>query len=171
VRREPDESWIVWCGLNDEGRRLAEELSSDAVLIEGSHSEHEKVERYHKWREGAARVLITKPSMFGWGMNWQHCARVAFLGLSDSYESYYQAVRRCWRFGQERPVRVSIVTSDAETHVVANVLRKARDAEHAASRVIEHMSVFERAEIAKASSVTDHYIPSQRMELPSWLTS
>lgn len=129
------EQWVVWCGLNDEGRGILAAVGDDAVLIEGKDSEADKVQREQDWREGRSRVLITKPKIFGFGMNWQHCSRMMFLGLGDSYEQYYQAIRRCWRFGQTNQVEVVIVTSDAEGEVAANVKRKELAALEMADRV------------------------------------
>jgi hypothetical protein len=85
------------------------------------------------------RVLVTKPSIAGFGMNWQHCANMAFVGLSDSYEQFYQAVRRCWRFGQKQPVNVYVITAETEGAVVANIKRKEADAMKMAENMVEHM--------------------------------
>lgn len=161
--------WLVWCGLNDEGRRLAARLGSVAVLIEGSDSEAVRIERHEKWRQGAARVLISKPSIFGWGMNWQHCSQMAFLGLGDSYEQYYQAIRRCWRFGQERPVAVWIVSSTAEVEIVANVRRKESEAAEVAASIIDTMRDAEIRAVREASREADEYEPTVPMVLPAFL--
>jgi DNA modification methylase len=134
-----DEQWIVWCGLNEEGRRLKDALNGEAALIEGADSEDDKIAEEHAWRSGDVRVLITKPSMFGFGLNWQHCRRMLFLGIGDSYEQYYQAIRRCWRFGQESPVDVRIVVSDAEGQIAANVRRKEAEAAKTAEGVVDAM--------------------------------
>lgn len=131
------EQWIVWCGLNTEGRLLHGALNGQSVLVEGSHSEEEKVARAALWLSGQRRVMITKPSIYGFGMNFQHCHHMAFLGLGDSYEQYYQSIRRCWRFGQPSPVDVAIVTSDIEAEVVDNVKRKEAQAEGAARSVAD----------------------------------
>lgn len=125
------DQWLVWCGLNEEGNRLEAALGAACVQIAGADDDDDKLARELRWRTGEARVLITKPSIFGFGMNWQHCHRMLFLGLGDSYESYYQAIRRCWRYGQKSPVDVVIVSSDAESEVAANVRRK--EADHAAT--------------------------------------
>lgn len=131
--------WLVWCGLNDEGRQLARALGDDAVLIEGNDSEASKIEGEREWRSGHRRVLITKPSIFGWGMNWQHCHQMLFLGIGDSYEQYYQAIRRCWRFGQTQPVDVRVVVSSVEGEIAANVRRKEADAADMADGVVRAM--------------------------------
>ena len=149
--------WLVWCNLNDEGRLLAKALGSTCALIEGSTPDEDKVALENLWRSGAKRTLITKPSMFGFGLNWQHCHNVLYLGLSDSYEQYYQSVRRCWRFGQREPVQVRIVSSDAEMSVVQNVLRKCRDAEALAAGVLAAVREGEMEEIGMTTKHGDTY--------------
>jgi DNA modification methylase len=130
---------VVWCGLNDEGRRLADTLGETAVLIEGATDDDERVARFLRWKRGEAQTLIAKPSMFGFGLNLQFCSRMFFLGIGHSYEQYYQAVRRCWRFGQQSPVDVRIVVSEAETGVAANVRRKEQEAAQMAEGIVSHM--------------------------------
>lgn len=147
IIRDSRGQWIVWCGLNDEGEQLTAELSDIAVEVAGKTPEATKIERESAWRAGRVRVLVSKPRVFGYGMNWQHCHQVMFLGLGDSYEQYYQAIRRCWRFGQKRPVRVVIVIGDAETAVAANVKRKEEEVARMFDGVIESVREFERAEL------------------------
>jgi DNA modification methylase len=131
--------WLVWCGLNDEGRELAKALGDDCVLIEGATTDKKKVEFEQAWRVGQVKTLISKPSIFGFGLNWQHCHKVLYLGLDDSFEKWYQSVRRCWRFGQERDVDVVVVTSDAESQIVDNVRRKERQASELAQGIVDAM--------------------------------
>jgi hypothetical protein len=119
-----DEQWLVWCGLNDEARQLAAALPGEAMNIEGSTPDDDKIAIERAWRDGIARVLVTKPSIFGWGLNWQHAHNMLFLGLGDSWQAYYQAIRRQWRYGQKHPVNVVIVLSEAETAIAENVRRK-----------------------------------------------
>jgi superfamily II DNA or RNA helicase len=145
--RSSDDQAIVWCGLNDEGRRLAAVLDDACALIEGATDDDEKVSREQRWRRGDVQTLITKPQMFGFGLNWQHCHRVYFLGIGHSYEQYYQAIRRCWRFGQEWPVAVRIVVSEAELGVAANVRRKELEAARLAEGIVEHMGDAMREEL------------------------
>jgi len=130
--------FIVWCNLNDEGDRLIRAIPG-AVEIRGSDSPDEKERAMLAFTRGDIRVLVTKPSIAGFGMNWQHCQNEAFVGLSDSYEQFYQAVRRCWRFGQERSVNVYVVFAETEGAVLANIRRKEQDAEKMAEEMIEHM--------------------------------
>ena len=138
--------WIAWCGLNDEGTEL-KKLIPDAVLMEGSQSIEQKQEAIEGFQDGKYRVLITKPSIAGFGMNFQHCNNMVFVGLSDSYESYYQCIRRCWRFGQKKPVNAHIVLSEVEQQIFQNVLRKEEDAKVMAENLIENVKQFEREEI------------------------
>ncbi|TXH09464.1 MAG: helicase [Spirochaetes bacterium] len=138
VAADPDEPWIVWCGLNDESQALTAAIPG-AVEITGSDHPDVKAERMAAFSRGDVRVLVTKPSIAGWGMNWQHCARVAFLGLSDSWEQYYQAVRRCYRFGQQRTVRVYRVTASTEGAVLTNIERKERQAAEMMDGMVDAM--------------------------------
>lgn len=131
-------TWILWCNLNSEADVL-ESLIPDSVQVKGSDSLAVKTERLSQFSLGKIRVLISKPSICGFGMNWQHCSNVAFVGLSDSWEQYYQAVRRCWRFGQTNPVSVFIITSSQEGAVVANIKRKEFDADVMAREMINNM--------------------------------
>lgn len=127
VAAEPDEPWILWCGLNDEANRLTS-LIPGAVNVRGAMSPEEKAEKLLAFADGEIRYLVTKPGIAAFGLNWQHCARMAFVGLSDSYEQYYQAIRRCYRYGQTRPVHAHIVLSELEGQIATNVARKEREA-------------------------------------------
>jgi superfamily II DNA or RNA helicase len=120
-----DDQTIVWCALNDEADAVTRQVDG-AVNVEGSWTPEAKAEAIEAFQDGQIRVLVTKPSIAGFGMNFQQCARMVFCGLGDSYEQYYQAVRRCWRYGQTRPVDAHVVVSDLERQIVDNVNRKAR---------------------------------------------
>lgn len=133
-----DEPWVVWCNLNDESSELAKAIP-DAVEVRGTDDPDHKERALLGFADGDYRVLVTKPSIAGHGMNWQHCPNVAFVGLSDSWEQYYQAVRRCWRFGQEREVHVHVYTAETEGAVVANIKRKEDDAERMANEMTAYM--------------------------------
>lgn len=141
-----NEPWILWCGLNEESDAL-EDAIPGAVSVSGDDSYAEKTSAVQAFVRGDVRVLISKPKILGFGLNFQHCARAAFVGLSDSYEAYYQAIRRIWRFGQRRPCHVHIVVSDAERMVVANVRRKEAEAASVTDGLISHMVDFEREEL------------------------
>lgn len=132
----PDDPWIIWCNLNSESSAAAQ-MIPDAVELCGSEPRDDKAAKMMDFAAGNIRVLVTKPSIAGFGMNWQHCSNVQFLGLSDSYEQFYQAVRRCWRFGQKKPVNCYIVTSSNEGAVTENIKRKERDASRLAEEIIK----------------------------------
>lgn len=123
VKAERREPWVLWCGLNDEADLLAE-LIPGAVNVHGSMTPEEKARELLRFADGKTRVLITKPSMAAFGLNWQHCARMVFVGLSDSYEAYYQAIRRCYRYGQSRVVVAHVVLSEIEAQIAVNIERK-----------------------------------------------
>lgn len=146
INADTSEPWIAWVGLNDEGRALAE-LVPDAVLIEGHQSPEVKTALLGRFLSGEARVLITKLRISGFGLNLQHCARMVFVGLGDSYEQYFQGIRRCYRFGQTRPVVAQIILTEPESVIVENVRRKEQEAEHMAAELVKHVAAFERSEI------------------------
>ena len=133
-----DEAWVVWCNLNAESQALATQIIG-SVEITGSQSADEKEVALLAFTDGTAQRIVTKPSIAGFGLNWQHCHNVAFVGLSDSWEQYYQAVRRCWRFGQKHPVKVHVITADIEGAVLQNIKRKEEDAERMAAEMLGHM--------------------------------
>ena len=133
------EQWIVWCDLNAESE-MAKKAIPCAVEIRGSSSLDHKEKAPLDFQKGKIRVLITKPSISGFGMNWQNCHNMIFLGLSDSYEKLYQATRRCWRFGQKEIVNSYHVTSDREGAVVKNIRRKEREATVLFDKIIAHMA-------------------------------
>jgi hypothetical protein len=127
IAAEPDEPWLIWCGLNSEAD-LLERLIPDAVNVPGSWTPEAKADALMGFTDGRITRLITKPSIAAFGLNWQHCARMIFVGLSDSYEAYYQSIRRCYRYGQSRVVEAHIVLSDLESQIATNVARKEREA-------------------------------------------
>jgi DNA modification methylase len=134
-----DEQWIVWCDLNAESEALTRAIP-DAVEVRGSDTAEHKETALLDFAAGRIRVLVSKPSICGWGMNWQNCARMVFVGLSDSFEQQYQAIRRCWRFGQTRPVEVHVVTAETEGAVVANITRKEKQATEMMESIVTHMN-------------------------------
>ncbi len=141
------DQWLLWCGLNDEADRLAAAIP-DAVNVQGSDSYEVKRDAILGFVSGRIRVLVTKMKIAGFGLNFQNCHNMAFVGIGDSYEQYYQAIRRCWRFGQQHAVDAHIIVSDAERAVVANVRRKQADADEMSTQIIAHMRDFEREELA-----------------------
>jgi hypothetical protein len=151
---------IIWCHLNAEQDALNSALKSSgisSVSICGATGIDDRIAMEIAWREGDVQVFVSKPSVFGFGMNWQHCARMIFVGLDDSYESYYQAIRRCHRFGQRRPVEVHLITSEAEGAIKENIERKSVQANEMSSAMISHMREFTRNEISGACASVDRY--------------
>lgn len=138
--------WLVWCNLNDESAALSAAIR-DAVEVKGSDTDAHKESTLMDFASGKLRVLVSKPSIAGFGMNFQSCHKMAFVGLSDSYEQYYQAVRRCWRFGQKHQVHAYVITADTEGAVVENIRRKEVDSERMASNMVEHMHGMNEAAI------------------------
>jgi hypothetical protein len=151
---------VVWCHLNDEGNRLVD-LIPGARQVKGGDSDEEKVETYRAFADGDLRVLVIKPKIGAWGLNWQHCAHVVTFA-THSYEQHYQAVRRCWRFGQQRPVTVDVVATEGEAGVAANLRRKSEAADRMFASLVEHMNG------AMRMDRWDAYVKS--LEVPSWLS-
>ena len=138
VNAEPDEPWLIWCGLNDEADALARAIPG-AVNVHGALSPEQKAEHLLGFADGQIGVLITKPGIASQGLNYQHCARMVFVGLSDSYEQYYQSIRRCYRYGQTRVVHAHIVLSELENQIAANVARKEREASEITTALVAEM--------------------------------
>ena len=153
VAERPDEPWLIWCNLNSEST-LASKLIPGAVELTGANDRADKEAKMRGFSDGSIRVLVSKPSIAGYGMNWQHCRNVVFLGLSDSYESFYQAVRRCWRFGQKQPVHCYIVTAENEGAVTENIKRKEADAAKMAEEMVMNMHELNEKEI-RGSVISD----------------
>jgi hypothetical protein len=138
--------WLLWCGLNAESDWLSD--LDGAMNVQGSDSYEVKKRGVLGFISGQHRVLVSKPRIVGFGMNFQHCHQMAFVGIGDSYEQYYQMIRRCWRFGQTHPVDAHIVVSNSERAIVANVRRKQADADEMARQLLVHMRDFEQEELA-----------------------
>lgn len=162
------EPWVVWCDLNAEGDALTAAIDG-AVQIAGADPVEVKEQRLADFAAGKFRVLVSKPSICGFGLNWQHAARMAFVGVTDSFESYYQAVRRCWRFGQKRDVHVHIFASSAEGAVVANLKRKERDATAMAESLSAETRDAVMAEVTGLTRETNTYNAGQRVTVPAFL--
>lgn len=163
-----DEPWVVWCDLNAEGDALRAAIP-DAVEIRGADDAEVKEQRLIDFAEGRIRVLVTKPSIAGFGLNWQHCARMAFVGVTDSFEAYYQAVRRCWRFGQKREVHVHVFASELEGAVVANLRRKEQDAAAMADALSAETAGAVRDQVLGVTRTTNPYEPRKAIAAPAWL--
>lgn len=163
-----NQPWVVWCDLNAEGDALTAAIDG-AVQISGSDDAETKERRLHDFAHGNIRVLVSKVSICGFGLNWQHCRRMAFVGVTDSFEAYYQAIRRCWRFGQTMPVHVHVFASNQEGAVVQNLRRKEQDAKAMADAMATETIDAVRSEVVGATKDTNQYRPATAMNIPSFL--
>lgn len=163
VAGEPTEPWVVWCNTDNEADALMRRIDG-AIEVRGSMPPEKKEERLVAFSTGKQRILVTKPSIAGYGLNWQHCARMAFVGLDFSFEGYYQAVRRCWRFGQARPVHVHVAMADTERNIFESIARKSMDHDKMRTQMAEAMRrAYHRAETRVA------YNPTMNVRVPAWL--
>ena len=156
VNADTSEPWLIWTHLNDEAELLAK-LIPGSVNVQGSDSAESKTKNMMAFTHGELRVLISKPKICGYGMNWQHCARMAFVGLDDSFEKFYQAVRRCYRFGQTRSVIVHLFTAENEGQILDNIKRKEVQHHEMSANMIEHMKDIMNNELAGQSNIVDEY--------------
>lgn len=170
IAQNPDDQWVCWCDLNAESELLAEFIPNSEE-VRGSDKPDAKEDALMRFANGALRVLITKPSIAGFGMNWQQCHNMIFVGLSDSYEQMYQAIRRCYRFGQKRPVNVHIVTSAAEGAVKANVERKEQQAAEMKRNMVQYTKEILRKDIRGQERIVIPYDPQIVMIVPDWVIS
>ena len=156
VNSQWNEPWLIWTHLNDEAELLASMIPG-AVNVQGSDSAEVKTKHMLDFTHGNLRVLISKPKICGYGMNWQHCARMAFVGLDDSFEKFYQAVRRCYRFGQTRNVHVHVFTAENEGQILANIKRKEIQHHEMSASMVEHMKDIMNKELAGQENIVDEY--------------
>lgn len=150
---------VVWCHLNDEGALLSQ-MIPDGVEVAGSDTDSHKEQSFIDFADGNTRVLITKPKIGAFGLNWQHCAHETFFP-SHSYESYYQAVRRCWRFGQDKQVVIDVVTTKGGHDIMANLQRKAEQCDRMFSELVQHMN--------NALAIRERREFPLQQEVPSWV--
>lgn len=165
VAGDAGEPWVIWCDTDAEADALTSRIGG-AVEVRGSMKPEQKEERLIAFAAGDVRVLVSKPRICGYGLNWQHCARMAFVGMSYSYEAYYQAIRRCWRFGQSRPVAVHIALADTEQPIFDAVRLKAKAHEMMKAEMVTAMRRAHQSAEAKVS-----YQPRKRLEAPAWLAA
>ena len=159
--------WIVWCNTNYEQKALMTFLSSLAISIDGSMSAEEKESRILSWINNDRPILVTKPSVAGYGLNLQQCCNMAFVGLSYSFEQFFQAVRRCWRYGQVNPVNVHVVVAETEGPILANIRRKEAQFEELQAGMVEAMRA-EQLQLKRTATRYDHNMP---VIVPGWLKS
>ncbi len=155
VQSEPDEPWLIWCHLNDEAELIASMLG--AVNVQGSDTVEFKAKSMMDFSNGNIRILVSKPKLCGFGMNWQHCARMAFVGMDDSFEKFYQAVRRCYRFGQTRNVHIHIFSAENEGQIIANIKEKEKRHNEMSKNMLDHMKSIMSHEVLGQQKITNEY--------------
>lgn len=166
---EPGEPWVFWCELNDEADALTKAIGDGAVNVYGSMKPDEKEWALSGFSQGRHRVMVTKCKIAGKGLNWQHAARVGFVGVTHSFEDWYQSIRRSWRFGQTRPVHCHVITSELEGKVLENLRRKEAEAATLAEEMRRYTSAIVSENVRGAERETTSYEPRVPMVLPSWL--
>lgn len=159
---------IVWCHLNEESERLTKMIDG-AVEVTGSMSIEEKTRNIMAFTHGEKRVLVSKASICGAGMNWQFCDTEIFAGMNDSYEEFYQAVRRCYRFGQKNAVTAHIITADTEGAVKDNIARKQAQSDAMAEEMVSYMRDLTKKQIQGATNGTEAYRPTVPLAIPTWI--
>jgi hypothetical protein len=159
---------LIWCNLNDESERLTKSIT-DAVEVKGSDKPDHKADSLVGFARSDVRVMVSKPKIAGFGMNFQNCHQMIFVGLSDSWEAYYQAIRRCWRFGQLNEVHVHVVSADTEGAVIENIKKKDKNNQELGASMVEHMKTMMDKEIFSAATEKTEYEANIKMENPEWL--
>lgn len=168
LTHDNDDQWLVWVDFNDESE-LLKKMMPDATEVKGADDPEYKAKASIDFANGDIRVLISKPSIFGFGSNFQGCHNEIFCGISDSYERFYQAVRRCWRFGQKSPVDVYIILSEKEINMLSNIQKKEKLMEQMQHKMTELMREVTLAEIKHTSRITTDYKPEKEMTIPAFL--
>ena len=164
-----DDQFVWWCNLNAEAELAAKRMG--AVNLHGGLSDSEKERIIIEFQDGKIKRLVTKASIAGFGVNWQSCHRTGFIGLNDSWEQFYQAIRRFWRFGQTKPVEAHIVVSELEGATVANIRRKEADADRMAAAMVMHMADLSSEAVRGSVRDVPDYNPTVPVQLPDFVRS
>jgi hypothetical protein len=162
------DNWLVWCDFNSESEALAKAIE-DSVEVKGSDKPEHKETAGIEFAQGNIKALVSKASIYGFGMNWQNCSNIIFCGLSDSYEQFYQAIRRCWRFGQTKEVNVHIIISEKEVNVLENIKRKGVQAEIMTDNMVNLTREITISEIKNTTRIVTKYEPEKAIMIPQWL--
>lgn len=165
---ETPEQYLIWCDFNDESSALHAAIPESTEVV-GADSPAVKSDAAIRFAAGDIRVLVSKPSIYGFGMNWQNCHNIIFCGLSDSFEQFYQALRRCWRYGQEHTVTAHVIISDREMNVLENIKRKQKQMDTMQSNMIALMREITMRELKRTTRITEEYKPHERMVIPAWI--
>ena len=161
--------WFIWCHRNEEQDKLEQLFGDDCFSVNGSDSTDEKERKILAWIDGERPVMISKPKIMGSGLNFQHCHNTAFVGLSDSWEQYYQAIRRFFRFGQTHEVNVHVISAESEGAVVANIKRKEEQNHQMGLEMVKFVADSMKREIFGATEEKAPYDPIIPIIFPSWL--
>lgn len=167
VKKHPNDTWLCWVDYNDESAVLTKKCSGSRE-VKGADDPEYKAQASIDFAAGNIHCLISKPSIFGFGSNFQTCHNMIFCGLSDSYERFYQAVRRCWRFGQHHAVDVYIILSEKEINVLKNIEKKQSQMDEMQKEMTSLMREVTLAEIKQTTRITDTYNPQKKMEIVQW---
>lgn len=165
------DKWLIWCEFNYEQNMLAKRFGDLCVSIQGSTPDDMKVKLLDKWLYEDVPILITKVKCFGFGMNFQKCHNMIFCGISDSYEKFYQAVRRCYRFGQENDVNVYVVLSQREMSVLHNIKKKQAQHDTLSKEMVNRTCEILKNEIHNTMKITEDYAANQIVQIPKWVVS
>ncbi|MFA6867257.1 MAG: DEAD/DEAH box helicase [Clostridia bacterium] len=163
-----DEQWLIWCDFNEESKNLTKGMN-EAIEVTGSDTEEHKTNSMMGFTDGTIKALVTKPKIAGFGMNWQNCHNIIFCGLSDSYEQFYQAIRRCWRFGQTETVNVYVIIGAKEITVINNIKRKEKDAEKMSLNMLKFTKEIIKKNIKSTERNILEYKAEEEMILPRWI--
>lgn len=161
---QSDEHWLVWCDYNLESEILHREITGSVEVV-GSDSPEYKAEMAMKFADDEIKALVSKPSIYGFGMNFQNCHNIVFCGISDSYEQFYQAIRRCWRYGQKHPVNVHIVLSESEKAVLDNIKKKQAQMDELQANMVSLMHDVTMSEIKHTTRITTEYKPRKELKI------
>lgn len=167
IAEETDDQILIWCNYNDESEALKKAISN-SYEVKGSDTEEHKENGMIGFSENTVKRLISKPSICGFGMNWQNCHRIVFCGLSDSYEQFYQAVRRCWRFGQKSEVDVYVITSEAEANILNNIKTKQARHDLMSAEMLKVINEVTKERLYNMKFEHSHYLPQEEFRIPAW---
>lgn len=171
VKSNPDEQWLIWCNYNDEANEL-KKLLSESINVQGSDEPETKAKNLLSFGKGEIKYLITKPKIASFGLNWQSCHNIIFCSLNDSYEQYYQSIRRCYRFGQKNNVNVYRVLSYDEINILDNIERKHNEFQYMQKKMSIYTKKYVRENLqVKFKEMDKSYNPQIEIKLPEWLVS
>ena len=168
IANKTNDQILLWCDLNSESKLLKNKINN-GVEVCGADSIEHKTNTIIDFVNGKIKAIISKSSIYGFGVNLQNCHEIIFVSMNDSFERYYQTIRRCYRFGQKYPVNVYIITSEQEELVKENIERKQRDAEKMTGEIVKYTRKQLTKELFIKENTDNNYIPIETMEIPDWL--